>query len=209
MKKLILLFVCLFVSIVFHKLSAQDAASNVLEEVPFDYLHRSPIYDYNPNTLSNVDTIPTYELQESKLKITGTIYKSDGVTPAKDVILFIWHQDQDGYFDMKTKDDKRYVYNRGWIKTDADGQYTFYTFVPGSYPHSREKRIIHAEIKEAGKPEYALNAWLFDDDPFLTKACRKKLSKKGINNILKTPKKGDIYVAEYNIVLPNFTSESK
>lgn len=206
MKKIILLLVFVLVSLAFHKLSAQDA-SNVIEEIPFDYLNRSPIYDYDLNTLSNVDTIPTYSSQENKLKISGTIYQSDGVTPAKDVILFIWHQDQDGYFDMKTKNDKRYVNNRGWIKTDADGKYTFYTFVPGSYPHSREKRIIHAEIKEAGKPEYAIPAWLFDDDPFLTKTCRKRLKRKGINNILKTPKIGDIYEAEYDIILPNTNIE--
>jgi len=185
----------------YHTLSAQDSA-NVVEEVPFDYLNRSPIYDYDVETLSNLDTIPGFESQDNKLKISGTIFQSDGVTPAKDVILFIWQQDQDGHFDMKTKDDKRYVYNRGWIKTDADGKYTFYTFVPGSYPHSREKRIIHAEVKEAGIPEYALNALLFNDDPFLTKACRKKLEKKGINNILTTLKKDDIYVASYDIVLP-------
>ena len=208
MKKLIP-FICLVCYFSFYNtLSAQDSA-NVLEEVPFDYLNRSPIYDYDAKTISNVDTIPSYETQDSKLKISGTIYESDGVTPAKDIILFIWQQDEEGYFDMKTKDDKRYVYNRGWIKTDADGMYTFYTFVPGSYPHSREKRIIHAEVKEAGIPEYALNAWLFNDDPFLTKTCRKKLKKKGINNILSTLKKDDIYVATYNIVLPVKTAESK
>jgi protocatechuate 3,4-dioxygenase beta subunit len=208
MKKFVLLLVFFLVSLVFHTLSAQDSA-NVLEEVPFDYLNRSPIYDYDVNTLRNIDTIPSYESQNNKLKISGVIYQSDGVTPAKDVILFIWQQNEDGYFDMKTKDDKRYVYNRGWIKTDADGKYTFYTFVPGSYPHSREKRIIHVEVKEAGIPEYALNALLFDDDPFLTKACRKKLVKKGINNILTTLKKDEIYVASYDIVLPEGTPVSK
>lgn len=208
MKKLIT-FVCL---VCYFSLSqtliAQDSAL-VTEEVPFDYLNRSPIYDYDINTLSNVDTIPSFESQNNKLKISGTIYQSDGVTPAKDVILFIWQQNEDGYFDMKTKDDKRYVYNRGWIKTDADGKYTFYTFVPGSYPHSREKRIIHVEVKEAGIPEYALNALLFDDDPFLTKACRKKLEKKGINNILTTLKKDEVYVASYDIVLPEKTTVSE
>lgn len=201
MKKFALFLVFVLVSIIFQKLSAQDSA-NVLEEIPFDYLNRSPIYDYDVQTLSNVDTIPTYLTQENKLKISGIIYKSDGVTPARDVILFIWHQNQDGYFDMKTKNDKRYVYNRGWIKTDADGRYTFYTFIPESYPHSREKRMIHAEIKEAGKAEYGIPAWLFNDDQFLTKSCRKKLKKKGIDNILETPKKGDIYEAKYNIILP-------
>ena len=193
-----LVFIC--ISLVFHTLNAQDSAS-VLEEVPFDYMSRNPIYDYDAQTLSNTDTIPDFDSQVSKLKITGTIYQSDGVTPAKDVILYIWHQDEDGYYDMKNANDKRYVYHRGWVKTDADGKYTFYTFFPGSYPHSKEARHIHAAVKESGKDDYALNGFLFDDNPFLTKLCRKRLAKKGINNILITPKKGDLHVANHDIVL--------
>ncbi|PNQ73170.1 hypothetical protein C1T31_08775 [Hanstruepera neustonica] len=200
MKNLIRLLVCMLVSLAFHTLNAQDSA-NVLEEVPFDYLTRNPIYDYDAEMLSNTDTIPDFESQESKLKITGTVYQSDGVTPAKDVILYIWHQDANGYYDMKTDNHKRYVNHRGWIKTDADGQYTFYTFFPGSYPHSKEKRHIHVEVKEAGKVDYALNGFLFEDDPFLSKICRKRLAKKGINNILSTPKKGDLHVANHDIIL--------
>jgi protocatechuate 3,4-dioxygenase beta subunit len=200
MKKIKLFLACLFVSLAFHSLQAQDSA-NVVEEVPFDYLSRNPIYDYDITTLSNTDTIPDYNSQESKLKITGIIYKSDGITPANDVILFISHQNEEGYYDMKTANDKRYINHRGWIKTDADGKYTFYTFIPGSYPHSKEARHIHATIKEAGKTEYKLNGFLFDDDPFLSKTCRKRLAKKGVDNILTTLKKDNIYVANHDIVL--------
>ncbi|HLV14184.1 MAG TPA: hypothetical protein VKY41_03310 [Xanthomarina sp.] len=181
-------------------LKAQDSAS-VLEEVPFDYRSRSPIYDYYEKHLSNTDTIPDFETMENKLKITGTVYLNDGLTPAKDVILFINQPNEDGEYDLKFENDKRYVYHRGWVKTNADGAYTFYTFIPGSYRHSKELRRIHPIVKEAGKPEYTLNSLIFEDDPFLTKACRKKLKKKEINNILTTLKKGDMYVANYNIIL--------
>ena len=138
---------------------------------------------------------------ENKLKITGNIFLSDGVTPAKDVILYIEQPNDNGEYDLKFENDKRYVNNRGWIKTDANGEYTFYTFIPGSYPHSKELRHIHPVVKEIGKPEYALNTLLFNDDPFLTKACRKRLNKKGINSILTTLKKEDMYVSNYNIIL--------
>jgi len=204
MKNVKLFLTCLFISLAFHSLNAQDSA-NVLEEVPFDYMTRNPIYDYDADSLSNTDTIPDFDMQETKLKITGTIYQSDGMTPAKDVILYIWQQDANGYFDMKTASDKKYVHHRGWIKTDEDGKYTFYTFFPGSYPHSREARHIHASIKEVGKTDYNLNGFLFDDDPFLSKKCRKKLAKKGIDNILVTPKKGNIHVANHDIVLKDNT----
>ncbi|MCX7549586.1 hypothetical protein [Xanthomarina sp. F2636L] len=208
MRKLlfILIISCFFSSNM--ELLAQDSA-NVLEEIPFDYMTRSPIYDYSEKQLNNTDTIPSFQTQENKLKITGTIFQSDGVTPAKDVILFIEQPNEDGEYDLKFENDKRYVNHRAWIKTDANGHYTFYTFIPGSYRHSKELRHIHPIVKEAGKPEYKLNTLIFEDDPFLTKACRKRLNKKGFTSILTTLKKEDMYVSNYNIILPEALAETK
>ena len=156
---------------------------------------------FTEKNLNATDTIPGFETQENKLKLTGTIYLSDGVTPAKGVILFIEQPNEDGEYDLQFENNKRFVTHRAWVKTNEQGQYTFYTFIPGSYRHSKELRHIHPVVKEAGKPEYKLNSLMFEDDPFLTKACRKKLKKKGIDSILTTLKKEDMYVANYNIVL--------
>jgi protocatechuate 3,4-dioxygenase beta subunit len=200
MKNLIFIFSIICLLGTCNLLQAQDAAM-VLEEIPFDYYTRSPIYDYNADQLSSTDTIPGFETYETKLMLTGTVFKSDGVTPAKDVILYICQADEDGEYILKYENDKRYVYNRGWVITDAEGKYTFYTYIPGSYRHTRELRNINPIIKEAGKPEYAMNSLIFEDDPFLTKACRKKLDKKGLNNILTTLKKENMYLSTYNITL--------
>lgn len=102
---------------------------------------------------------------------------------------------------MKIDNNKRYVHNRSWIKTDADGKYTFYTFVPGKYYRSGEFKAIHPIIKEPGKPEYNMYSFLFDDDPALTKSCRKKLERKGIDAILKLDKKEGVFIAQKDIVL--------
>ena len=181
-------------------LKAQDSA-DVLEEIPFDYLTRSPLYDFTEKNLNAADTIPGFETTENKLKLSGTIFLSDGVTPAKDVILFIEQPNENGEYDLQFENNKRFVTHRAWVKTNEQGQYTFYTFIPGSYRHSKELRHIHPVVKETGKPEYKLNSLMFEDDPFLTKACRKKLKKKGIDSILTTLKKEDRYEANYNIVL--------
>ena len=181
-------------------LTAQDSAA-ISNEVPTDYLKRNPIYDYADRQLANLDTIPDYNSKQDKLMITGTIYESDGTTPAKDVILYIQQPDENGDYQIKKENDKRYVVNRGWIKTDADGRYTFYTFIPGSFLHNKELKHIHPVIKEPGKPEYDLDAFLFDNDPFLSKSCRKRLAKKGIDSILKLEKKGDMFVTTKDIVL--------
>ena len=53
-----------------------------------------------------------FGLKDEKLKLTGTIYLSDGVTPAKDVILFIEQPDENGNFDLRKDNEKRYVHHR-------------------------------------------------------------------------------------------------
>jgi protocatechuate 3,4-dioxygenase beta subunit len=211
--KNIITFLCSFCFIVSYTLSAQEdfadvsevpthvleASASILSEiVPTDYKKRSPIYDYSEQNLNNIDTIPGFETKQNKLKITGTIFKNDGITPAKDVILFINQTDENGNFELKIDNHKkRYVYHRAWIKTNADGQYTFYTFVPGTIHRSNELKHIHPVIKENGKEEQDLYAFVFDNDPLLTKRCRSKLA----NNILKLEKKEDMYVTTKDIIL--------
>ena len=201
MKNLINLLFVLLLMLPASNLKAQDIAM-VSDEIPTDYLKRNPIYDYSELQLNNTDSIPDFETKEDKLMITGTIYQSDGVTPAKDVILYISQPDEDGNYVLKRKDDKRYVHHRGWVKTDADGRYTFYTFIPGNFWKNREVKHIHPVIKEPGKTEVEMAPLLFDNDPFLGKACRKRMAKKGLDgNILKVEKKETIWVTTKDIVL--------
>ena len=183
-----------------HTSIAQESAS-VLEEKPENYKKRSPIYDYSDQQLNNVDTIPDFATKKNKLKIVGTIYESDGVTPAKNVLLFIHQADENGNFELKRYNKKRYVHHRGWIRTDADGHYTFYTFVPGKYIYGNELKQILPIVKEPGKPEYKIETFLFDDDPLLTNK-RSKVKRKDVSDrILKLDKKEGLFVAKRDIIL--------
>lgn len=202
MKKLVyLLSVSLFLGN-FSTLSAQESAENV----PANYKKRNAIYDYT-HPLSDTDSIPDFESKENPLKITGTVFLSDGLTPAKDVILFISQPDDDGNYEVMTHLKKRYVHHRGWVKTNADGQYTFYTFIPGADRLSRDLKAINLTIKEPNQVEYATNEFIFDNDPRLTKLCRKRLEKNGVDNILKPVKESEMLVATKNIVLNTRPSE--
>lgn len=157
---------------------------------------------YTETLLSNTDTIPGFKSTTNKLKITGTIYKSDGVTPAEGVILYIEQADEYGDFDVRTKNDIRYVHNRGWVKTDADGKYTFYTYVPGNDRRYNLKQQLYPIIKEPSKPEYAIGTFLFDEDPLLSKLCRKRMAKKGDpTRILKLNKVDELFITIKDIVL--------
>lgn len=201
MKNVSLLFSLIFVLSFNTTISAQDSA-NTSMEIPIDYLKRNPIYDYSENQLNNVDTVPDYTSKLNKIKISGTIYQSDGKTPAKDVILFIHQPNEDGDYILKRDANrKRYVYHRAWVKTDTDGKYTFYTFIPGKYDRSKELKQIHRSIKEPGKEAYELISFFFDDDPLipeLTLACRAR----AVNSMLRLQKKDSMYVATRDIKLP-------
>ena len=201
MNKLLTLL-CVFYLVSFSNLlSAQDYASN-RETLPSDYKERSAIFDYTEKNLNNTDTIPDFNTKPNKIKITGTIYLSDGVTPAKDVILYVNQPDEDGNYELK-KDEysKRYVHHRGWVKTGDDGRYTLYTFVPGKFLRSKELKQIHRIIKEPGKPEYAISSFFFNDDPLipsLTLACRAK----AVQSMLRLDDEEDgMYVATKDIKL--------
>lgn len=203
MKNLLALFSLMCVLGSFHTVFAQET-SNMSDEIPSDYLERNPIYDYS-GTLNNVDSIPDFSMKENKIKITGTVFQSDGITPAKDVIVFIYQPDENGDYEMKKENDKRYVYHRAWVKTDADGQYTFYTFIPGNFWRNKEIKHIHPVVKAPGMPEQEMVAFLFDNDPFLSKSCRKRLAKRGIDNILTVEEKDNMFVAKKDIVLEENT----
>lgn len=200
MKNLITLFCITYIISFANTIEAQEYA-NILEEVPTNYKKRSPVYDYSEKQLNNTDTIPDFGTKSNKLKISGTIYQSDGVTPAKDVILYVCQPDENGNYEMKKDENrKRYVHHRGWVKTDADGHYTFYTFMPGKYLRTKELKQIHRVIKEPGKPEYAIKSFFFNDDPLLpelTLACRAK----AVGSMLRLEQKGDMYVATKDIKL--------
>ena len=200
MKNLLTILSFTFFMSVNFTLIAQETtiASN---DLPADYLKRSALYDYSESQLNNTDSIPDFESKSNKLKITGTIYLSDGKTPAKDVILYIEQPDENGDYELKTENNKRYVHHRGWIKTNADGQYTFYTFIPGQVLRYKELKHIHPVIKAPGQREYDMDALLFDNDPFLSKSCRKRLAKRGIDTILKPIMKDNLLVATRDIVL--------
>ncbi|MEO6490891.1 MAG: hypothetical protein ABIO04_13190 [Ferruginibacter sp.] len=163
--------------------------------------------------LSWIDTLPDFNETGPKMMISGTIYQYDGKTPAKDVILFIYHTDQSGKYSNKYNEKgwaKRQGYIRGWMKTNEKGQYKFYTLKPASYPNSTTVKHIHPTIKEPGINEYWIDEFIFNDDPFLTAEKRKEHNsqQRGGNGLIKLENENGILVGERDIYLgkniPNY-----
>ncbi len=174
-------------------LNAQEFVKNIKK--------RHAFYGYSDNNLKNSDTISGFGAKEEKLKITGVVYESDGVTPAKNVILYICQSDEYGDYNPKKINGKRVLEHQGWVKTDSDGKYTFFTFVPGTYWPSKKIQQIHGIIKAPNADAYQINNFAFDNDPLLRASCKQKLAKRGLNNVIKLEKKDDLLIGKRDIIL--------
>ncbi len=169
------------------------------------------IYEYRDRPLTSVDTLPAFQENAPKLKVTGKIYKRDGKTPAGDVIVYIYHTNRKGIY-QTTGDEsgwaKRHGRIRGWIKTDDSGAYTFYTFRPAAYPDGREPEHIHMVVTEPGKKEYYIDSIVFTDDPLLTQGARKQREDRGGSGVVRPVYEQGLWVVERDIVLgrniPNY-----
>ncbi len=163
------------------------------------------VLEYGDRELTAVDTLPDFKNDGLKLKLTGTIYQHDGKTPAEDVILYIYHTDQDGIYPNKGDETgwaKRHGYLRGWIKTDKNGKYAFYTLKPGTYPSRSAPAHIHPIILEPDGKYYWIEEYLFNDDPLLTEEELLKSSPRGgSSGILNLKKDGNLWIGERDIIL--------
>ena len=130
-----------------------------------------------PANLSWRTTITSADEPGAPLDISGTIYQPDGVTPAKNIVLFIYHTDATGYYNEN--DDPGHPRLRGWMLTGADGRYEFRTIKPAPYPHRTTPAHIHAHVYGKGLSERSIADYWFEGDPFITAKERSKAIENG------------------------------
>jgi protocatechuate 3,4-dioxygenase beta subunit len=155
--------------------------------------------------LNSSDTLPLFDESSPRIMVSGTVYQQGGHIPAKDVILYFYHTNREGIYPTRGDEkgwDRRQGYIRGWVKTDANGQYSFYTFKPASYPNGREPAHIHMTVLEPNGKYYWIDDFLFKDDPLLSKEDRNEVEPRGgTNGILDLQRKGNMLVGERDIIL--------
>lgn len=157
-----------------------------------------------PASISWSSMITTPGEPGEPLIITGTVYKSDGTTPAPNILLYVYHTDNEGLYSKGPSQNAtlRHGHLRGWIKTDATGKYQFTTIRPAPYPNRKDPAHIHPIIKEPGLSRYWIDEYLFNDDPLVTKKIRTDAENRGGSGIITiTKNQAGIWMGRRDIIL--------
>ena len=162
------------------------------------------VFEFGDTVLAPEATLPDYNNPGLKMKLTGSIYEPDGKTPAANVILYVYHTNQEGVYETRGGETgwaRRHGYIRGWIKTDETGTYTFYTLKPGVYPNRSLPAHIHGTILEPDGSYYWIDEWHFKGDPLLKVKEEPVGSAYGGSGIVELRREGDLLVAVRDVVL--------
>jgi protocatechuate 3,4-dioxygenase beta subunit len=136
-----------------------------------------------PDSLSWSIQIAAASEPGDRLVVEGTVYREDAVTPAKGVLVYVYHTNAEGVYPKRgdeTDNAALHGYLRGWMLTDSEGRYRFATIRPAPYEtHGGEPAHVHYTIQAPGQREYWLNAAWFSDDPRVTPDNRAALQRTG------------------------------
>lgn len=145
------------------------------------------IYEHSFDDLDWQTTIPPETEAGEPLILSGTVYQTDGTTPAPGVIVYAYHTNNEGVYPTRGGETgwaRRHGSLRGWAKTDDRGRYLFRTIRPAPYPGRRSPAHIHMTVKEPDHPEYWIEEVVFVDDPFVTSAYRGEQEGRGGSGIV-------------------------
>ena len=151
-------------------------------------------------------TIAPPDEKGEPLTLSGIVYQPDGVTPAKDILIYAYHTNSEGIYpkrDDETGNGRRHGYLRAWAKTNEQGHFQFKTIRPETYPSRNEPAHIHLTISGPGIDEYWLNALHFSGDPLLNQKHEAVSNRTGgTSNIISLKKdENGVWQGEKNILL--------
>jgi len=163
-------------------------------------IHEHAFDDLTPRVV-----IPPAGEAGDRLVLTGRVLKPDGRTPAAGVLVYFHHTNAKGVYPTRGDEQgwaRRHGYLRGWIRTDASGEYRVETIRPAAYPGRSDPAHIHVTVKEPERREYWIDEIVFTDDPLVDARYRARAEDRGGSGIV-TPRRNaeGVWLVRRDIVL--------
>lgn len=140
------------------------------------------------------------------LVVRGRVLLGDG-RPVAGVMVYVYHTNAAGVYPKRPGlcgAARWHGYLRGFAQSDAAGHYEIVTIRPGIYAERDTPAHLHFTVTTTRPPDVRHMAYIddvmFDDDPLLTAAYRRKLEGRGGSGVV-TPQRGrgDTLVATRDI----------
>jgi protocatechuate 3,4-dioxygenase beta subunit len=142
----------------------------------------------SPDDVSWKSVLPKKTDKDEPMIISGTVYESDGKTPAPNILIYFYHTDAEGYYG-RGNGEVRHGHFRGWMLTDAKGRYEFASIKPAAYPNRTFAAHVHMTLTAKNFKEDSVDSILFEGDKFISAEERNQAGKKGgFNPIVKLEK---------------------
>lgn len=158
-----------------------------------------------PRNLSSSMVIAPKSEPGERMILTGRVLRSDGRTPAANVVLYAYHTNVEGVYPRRGNEQgnaRRHGYLRGWLRTDAQGRYRIDTIRPGTYPSRSDPAHVHVVTGESGKDEQYIDDFVFSDDPLVDERYRSRVRNRGGSGITTLTKRDGVWYGSRDIVLP-------
>ena len=105
------------------------------------------------------------------LAVSGTVVSPEGA-PVAGASIYAYQTDAEGYYGVKPESDNRRPRLKLFLRSDANGAWSFDTIRPGSYPASKVPAHIHFEVSAPGFAPRVYEI-VFEGDPFVTAEMRR------------------------------------
>lgn len=123
-------------------------------------------YEDMPATITSRERLAPASEPGVPLRVTGRVLGADG-RPRAGVIVYGYQTDRRGIYPPvappRSSSSNYHGRLRGWVRSDAQGRYTFDTIRPGSYGGNPEH--IHMHVVEPGCATYSIDDLIFAGDP--------------------------------------------
>ena len=106
----------------------------------------------------------------TRLVVSGRVLGADN-KPVPSASIYVYHTDDKGEYVPGSNAGMDRPRLNGYLRSDAEGRYSFTTIRPAPYPGSRIPAHVHFEIVPSGHPSRVYEI-MFEGDRFLTSQIR-------------------------------------